>query len=118
MLGSLERFMGILVEHTGGAFPLWLSPRQAVVLPISEKFSEYGAKVTETLRGAGFRVELDDRGEKLGYRIREAQLQKTPYMLVVGGREAEAGTVSVRLRGGEELGSLPVAEIAARWASG
>ncbi len=114
MLGSLERFLGILVEHTGGAFPLWLSPRQAVVLPVSEKFAEYGGKVTETLRAEGFRVEHDDRGEKLGYRIREAQLQKTPYMLVVGGREAEAGTVSVRLRGGEELGSLPVAELAGR----
>jgi threonyl-tRNA synthetase len=114
MLGSLERFMGILVEHTGGAFPLWLQPRQAVVLPISEKFADYGRTVTETLRAAGFRVELDDRGEKLGYRIREAQMQKTPYMLVVGAREAEAGTVSVRLRGGEELGSLAVAKIAAR----
>jgi threonyl-tRNA synthetase len=108
--------MGILVEHTGGAFPLWLSPRQAVVLPISEKFSQYGAEVTAELRAAGFRIEHDDRGEKLGYRIREAQMQKTPYMLVVGGREAEAGTVSVRLRSGEELGSLPIAEVAARMA--
>ena len=84
------------------------------MLPVSEKFAEYGGKVTETLRAAGFRVELDDRGEKLGYRIREAQLQKMPYMLVVGGREAEAGTVSVRLRGGEELGSLAIDELAAR----
>ncbi|HVR29711.1 MAG TPA: threonine--tRNA ligase [Thermoanaerobaculia bacterium] len=114
MLGSLERFIGILVEHTGGALPLWLAPRQAVVLPVSERFSEYGASVTERLRGEGLRVELDDRGEKLGYRIREAQLQKTPYMLVVGGREAEAGTVAVRLRGGEDLGSMEVGALAER----
>jgi threonyl-tRNA synthetase len=114
MLGSLERFIAILVEHTGGSFPLWLSPRQAVVLPISEKFSEYGAAVTERLRGAGLRVELDDRGEKLGYRIREAQMRKTPYMLVVGAREAEAGTVAVRLRGGEDLGSMDVGELEQR----
>ena len=114
MLGSLERFIGILVEHTGGALPLWLAPRQAVVLPVSEKFAEYGADVTRRLRDQRIRVELDDRGEKLGYRIREAQLQKTPYMLVVGGREAEAGTVAVRLRGGEDRGSVEVGELAAR----
>jgi threonyl-tRNA synthetase len=114
MLGSLERFIGILVEHTGGALPLWLAPRQAVVLPVSEKFSEYAAGVAQRLRAEGLRVELDDRGEKLGYRIREAQLQKTPYMLVAGGREAEAGTVSVRLRGGEELGAMGVGAVADR----
>jgi threonyl-tRNA synthetase len=114
MLGSLERFMAILVEHTGGALPLWLSPRQAVVLPVSEKFSGYGARVADQLRAAGLRVEHDDRSEKLGYRIREAQMQKTPYMLVVGGREAEAGTVAVRLRGGEDLGSMDVGELAQR----
>jgi threonyl-tRNA synthetase len=114
MLGSLERFMGILVEHTGGAFPLWLSPRQAVVLPVSEKFSEYGAKVVERLRAAGVRAALDDRSEKLGYRIREAQLQKTPYMLVVGGREAESGAVAVRLRSGDDLGSMNLEELVAR----
>jgi threonyl-tRNA synthetase len=114
MLGSLERFMGLLVEHTAGAFPLWLSPRQAVVLPVSEKFAEYGAGVVERMRGAGLRVELDDRGEKLGYRIREAQLRKTPYMLVVGAREAEAGTVAVRLRGGEDLGSVEIAALVER----
>ena len=113
MLGSLERFIGILVEHTAGALPLWLAPRQAVVLPVSEKFAEYGAEVARRLRAEGLRVELDDRGEKLGYRIREAQLAKTPYMLVVGGREAEAGTVAVRLRGGEDRGSLEVGALAA-----
>jgi threonyl-tRNA synthetase len=114
MLGSLERFLGILIEHTGGAFPVWLVPQQAVVLPVSEKFAEYGERVTGELRAAGVRVELDERGEKLGFKIREAQLQKVPYMLVCGGREAESGTVSVRLRTGEDLGPMPIPEVAAR----
>jgi len=106
MLGSLERFLGILIEHTTGALPLWLSPVQAVVLPVSEKFLDYGRQVADELNRAGLRVELDDRNEKLGYKIREAQLQKIPYMLVVGAREQEAGTVNVRRRDGEELGAL------------
>jgi threonyl-tRNA synthetase len=106
MLGSLERFLGILIEHTTGALPLWLSPVQAVVLPVSEKFLDYGRQVADELHQAGLRVELDDRNEKLGYKIREAQLQKIPYMLVVGAREQEAGTVNVRRRDGEELGAL------------
>ncbi len=109
MLGSLERFIGILIEHTSGAFPLWLAPTQVVVLPVSEKFSDYGHDVVRELEGAGLRAELDIRNEKLGYRIREAQVQKVPYMLVVGGREQEAGTVNVRRRQGAELGSLEVA---------
>ncbi|HEX2254952.1 MAG TPA: threonine--tRNA ligase [Thermoanaerobaculia bacterium] len=117
MLGSLERFLGVLIEHTGGAFPVWLAPVQAVVLPISEKFAEYGQRVRDELAAAGVRVELDDRNEKLGYRIREAQLQKVPYMLVAGAREQEAGEVSVRLRSGEELPAMPVAELAERLAA-
>ncbi|HEY3569178.1 MAG TPA: threonine--tRNA ligase [Thermoanaerobaculia bacterium] len=114
MLGSIERFMAILIEQTAGAFPLWLAPVQAVVLPISEKFAEYGAKVRRALADAGVRVELDDRNEKLGYRIREAQVQKVPYMLVVGAREAEEGTVSVRRRAGEDLGAMPATDFLAR----
>ncbi len=114
MLGSLERFMGILIEHTSGAFPVWLMPQQAVVLPVSEKFADYAAGVRDQLAAAGVRVELDARGEKLGYKVREAQLQKVPYMLVCGGREAESGTVAVRLRTGADLGPMPVAEVAAR----
>jgi threonyl-tRNA synthetase len=106
MLGSIERFMAILIEQTAGAFPLWLAPVQAVVLPISEKFAEYGETVRRTLAAAGVRTELDARNEKLGYRIREAQVQKVPYMLVVGAREAEDSTVSVRRRAGEDLGAL------------
>jgi threonyl-tRNA synthetase len=103
ILGSFERFVGILTEHYAGAFPTWLAPVQARVLPISEKHLDYARTVHERLRAARVRAELDDRNEKLGYRIRDAQMRTGPYMLVVGGREAEAGTVSLRHRSGEEL---------------
>ncbi len=114
MLGSIERFFGILVEHTAGALPLWLAPVQAVVLPVSEKFLDYGASVRSQLKAAGLRAELDDRNEKLGYKIREAQLAKVPYMLVVGGREEETGGASLRLRTGEDLGGMTIAAIVER----
>jgi len=110
-LGSVERFIGILIEHTAGAFPVWLAPVQAIVLPVSEKFREYGEAVRRQLSEAGLRARLDERDEKLGYKIREAQVQKVPYMLVVGGREAEAGEASLRLRSGDDLGGQPVQEI-------
>ncbi len=108
MLGSLERFMAMLIEHTAGAFPLWLAPVQAVVLPISERFSDYAEEVRAALAAAGLRAELDTRNEKLGYKMREAQVQKVPYMLVVGAREQEDRTVAVRRRAGEDLGAMPV----------
>jgi threonyl-tRNA synthetase len=114
MLGSIERFLGILIEHTGGAFPLWLAPVQAVVIPVGEKFYEYGAQVTASLAASGIRIELDDRSESLGYRVREAQMQKVPYMLVVGAREAESNAVSVRRRSGADLGAMPVEAFAER----
>jgi threonyl-tRNA synthetase len=114
MLGSIERFMGILIEHTGGAFPVWMAPVQAVVLPVSEKFAEYGAKVCRRLQELGIRAELDSRNEKLGYRIREAQMQKIPYMLVMGAKEQESGQVSVRLRSGEDLGPQDLEEVTDR----
>jgi threonyl-tRNA synthetase len=114
MLGSIERFMAILIEQTAGAFPLWLAPVQAVVLPISEKFADYAEAVRKRLAAAGVRTELDARNEKLGYRIREAQVQKVPYMLVVGNREAEDGTVSVRRRAGEDLGAMTQDDFLAR----
>ena len=114
MLGSIERFMAILIEETAGAMPLWLAPVQAVVLPVSEKFAANGERVRSELAAAGLRAELDERNEKLGYRIREAQVQKVPYMLVVGGREQETGAVAVRRRAGEDLGAMPVAELTAR----
>ncbi len=112
-LGSPERFIGILIEHYAGAFPLWLSPVQAAVLPVSEKFSNYGASVADELRSAGLRVDLDDSDEKVGAKIRKAMLAKVPYMLIVGQREAEAGTVSVRHRTEGDCGTLAVGEFAA-----
>jgi threonyl-tRNA synthetase len=111
--GSYERFIGILIEHFAGAFPTWLAPVQARVLPVSEKHGEYARAVYDRLRAAGVRAELDDRNEKLGYRIREAQLRKVPYMLVVGERERAAGTVSLRPRTGEDRGVLPLDRVVA-----
>ena len=96
--GSIERFIGILIEHFAGAFPTWLSPVQVKVLPISDKYMEYGEKVKAALEAANIRTEIDTRAEKIGYKIREARLQKIPYMLVVGAKEEEENTVSVRSR--------------------
>jgi threonyl-tRNA synthetase len=109
IFGSFERFIAILIEHYAGAFPLWLAPVQAVVLPIADRHLDYGRSVRDSLKAAGLRVELDERQEKIGYKIREAQLQKIPYMLVVGDREAAEGTVSVRTRAGGDQGASPVA---------
>jgi threonyl-tRNA synthetase len=112
--GSMERFLGILIEHFAGAFPLWLAPEQVRVLPVSEKFSEYGRGVEAELKNRGFRSSGDYRPEKIGYKIREAQLEKIPYMLVVGEKEQIAGTVSVRERTEGDLGALPLAELLGR----
>ncbi|OLB97159.1 MAG: threonine--tRNA ligase [Candidatus Rokubacteria bacterium 13_1_40CM_4_67_11] len=106
IFGSYERFIGILTEHYAGAFPTWLAPVQARVLPISEKHADYARTVWERLRGARIRADLDDRNEKLGYRIRDAQMRKVPYMLVVGERERAAGTASLRPRTGEDVGAV------------
>ena len=111
IFGSYERFIAILTEHFAGAFPTWLAPVQARVLPISEKHGEYAKSVHARLRGAGIRAGLDDRNEKLGYRIREAQMHKVPYTLVVGEREAQQGTASVRQRGSDQSVVLPVDQI-------
>ena len=105
IFGSFERFIAMLLEHYAGALPLWLAPVQAVVLPISDRHLDYGRTVLERLKAAGLRAELDDRQEKIGYKIREAQLQKVPYMLVVGDRESADGAVSVRTRKGGDQGS-------------
>ena len=113
IFGSYERFIAILTEHFAGAFPTWLAPVQARILPISLKHAEYARGVLARFREARVRVELDDRNEKLGYRIREAQLQKVPYMLVVGEREAQNGTTSLRRRTGEDLGAMPVDRVLA-----
>jgi threonyl-tRNA synthetase len=110
IVGSFERFIAILIEHYAGAFPLWLAPVQAVVLPIADRHAAYAETVRERLAAAGLRAELDARQEKINYKIREAQLQKIPYMLVVGDREAAEGTVSVRSRSGGDLGARGVDE--------
>lgn len=112
--GSMERFMGILIEHFAGAFPLWLAPEQVRVLPVSEKFAEYGRKVEAELKAKGYRVSGDYRPEKIGYKIREAQLEKIPYMLVVGDKEQSAGTVAVRDRVDGDLGAMTLAQLIAR----
>ena len=108
VFGSIERFIGIITEHFAGAFPVWLSPVQAKVMPITDRTAEYAKDVAAKLSAAGVRVETDLRNEKIGYKIREAQMQKTPYMLVIGDREAESGAVAVRTRGGEDLGAMPL----------
>jgi threonyl-tRNA synthetase len=114
LLGSMERFFGVLIEHYGGAFPLWLAPVQAIVIPISDRHLDYAQKVADQLRAADLRVDIDDRGERMQAKIRDAQLQKVPYMLVVGDREAEANAAAVRLRSGEDLKARPVEEIVHR----
>ena len=109
ILGSMERFLGVLIEHYGGAFPVWLAPVQAVVIPIADRHQEYAESVRGTLTSGGFRVETDTRNERMNQKIRTAQLQKVPYMLVVGDREMEAGAIAVRQRDGEDLGAMAVA---------
>lgn len=114
LLGSIERFFGILVEHYAGDFPLWLAPVQAKVLPLSEKFLEYGQQVVEKLRKAGIRAKIDASDEKLGYKIRKAELEKVPYALIVGQKEAESGSVGVRKRHEGDLGAVEVGALAER----
>ncbi|MGD8424997.1 MAG: threonine--tRNA ligase [Gammaproteobacteria bacterium] len=106
LLGSLERFFGVLIEHFAGRFPVWLAPVQAVVLNITDRQADYAEQVAQSLKNQGFRVETDLRNEKIGFKIREHTLHRVPYLLVVGDREMEAGTVAVRSRGGEDLGSM------------
>ena len=108
--GSMERFIGILTEHYAGAFPTWMAPVQVKILPISEKHVEYAKKLAKQMHRDYVRVEVDDRSEKIGYKIRQAQMAKVPYMLVVGDKEVEEGTVNVRKHGGDELGSVPFEE--------
>ncbi len=114
VFGSIERFIGILIEHFAGAFPVWLAPEQVRMIPISEAHREYARKVAAELDEAGIRVTVDDRNEKMGYKIRQAQLEKVPYMLVVGAKEMEDGTVSVRARKEEKGGTKTVAEFKAQ----
>lgn len=113
VLGSLERFIGILIEHYGGRFPLWLAPTQVVVMPITRDHAEHAAGVYESLKSEGLRAEIDDRNEKLGYKMREAEVKKIPYIVVIGAKEMETGTVSVRKSGRKDLGSMKLPELLA-----
>ena len=114
LLGSIERFIGVITEHFAGAFPAWLSPVQVKLLPVTDRAMDYAKNVAAQLDSQGFRVEVDGRNEKIGKKIREATLEKIPFMLVVGDREMEAGTVSVRTRTGEDLGAMSLADFAAK----
>lgn len=117
VFGSIERFIGILIEHFAGKFPLWLAPVQVRVLPVSDKFMDYGREVADALKAKHIRVELDERNEKLGYKIREARKDRIPYMLIVGAKEEEQKMVSVRKRDAEEkkqdLGMMSLEEFCA-----
>jgi threonyl-tRNA synthetase len=114
ILGSLERFIGVLIENYAGKMPAWLSPVQAVVLNITDRSDDWCKKIAESLENQGFRVDLDLRNEKIGYKIRQHTLNRVPFMLVVGDREVEEGTVAVRTRDGEDLGSMQLAAFAER----
>jgi threonyl-tRNA synthetase len=112
--GSTERFLGVLIEHFAGAFPVWLAPVQAMLIPIADRHMPYAHEVAEKLKAEGFRVDVDERAERMNSKIRDAQNQKIPYMLVVGDKEAEAGAVALRLRGGENPGAIPLADFIAK----
>ncbi len=114
VFGSIERFIGILIEHYAGKFPVWLAPVQVKVLPVSDKSMDYAKEVENAFKAAGLRVETDARNEKIGYKIREAQLEKVPYMLVVGDKEKEEKTVAVRMREKGDIGSMNLDEFIVR----
>ena len=110
LFGSIERFFGVLIEHYAGAFPLWLAPVQVVVLPITDRINDYANQVAAELRAAGFRVESNTISDKIGAKIRDAQMQKIPYMLILGDQELENGTVAVRERKLGDIGAMTLAE--------
>jgi threonyl-tRNA synthetase len=108
LLGSMERFFGVLIEHYAGAFPVWLAPVQAILIPIADRHGEYASQVARKLKASGLRVEVDDRNERMNAKIRDAQMQKIPYMLVVGDKEMEQNSVALRLRSGDNPGPMPL----------
>jgi threonyl-tRNA synthetase len=114
LLGSMERFAGILIEHYGGRFPLWLAPVQAIVLPVADRHNERATEFAAQLRADGLRAQVDDRTESVGRKIRDAELSKAPYMLVLGDKEIDSETVSVRHHGDGDLGGLALEELIAR----
>jgi threonyl-tRNA synthetase len=111
VLGSMERFLACLTEHYGGAFPVWLSPDQAIIIPIADRHIDYAHKMESELKNDGIRVRIDDRSERMNLKIREAQLEKVPYMLIVGDKEMASSSASLRLRSGEDLGLETLEEI-------
>ncbi|MEW5925210.1 MAG: threonine--tRNA ligase, partial [Candidatus Zixiibacteriota bacterium] len=111
LLGSIERFFGVLIEHYAGKFPLWLAPVQVKILPITDEFNDYGQDILKALRKEDLRAELDSRSEKIGHKIRESELQKIPYMLIIGAKEKESGQVSVRLHGVGDKGSMKLEDL-------
>jgi threonyl-tRNA synthetase len=115
LLGSMERFMGVLIEHYGGAFPVWLAPVQAVLIPIADRHLPYVHEVAKKLKAAGMRVEVDERSDRMNAKIRDAQKQKIPYMLVVGDREVEGETVALRLRSGDNPGTMTIEDFLSRF---
>ncbi len=110
LFGSVERFFGVLIEHYAGAFPMWLAPVQVAVLPITDRINEYAETIAQELRAAGLRVEVNVRNDKIGAKIRDAQMQKVPFMLVLGDREVEEGKVAVRERSKGDLGAMSLEE--------
>jgi threonyl-tRNA synthetase len=112
--GSTERFMAVVIEHFAGAFPVWLAPVQAILIPIADRHVEFSKKLAAQLKAAGIRVEVDERGERMNAKIRDAQNQKIPYMLVVGDKEMELNQVALRLRGGENPGAMDLATFLAK----
>ena len=114
VLGSIERFIGVITEHFAGAFPAWLAPVQVKILPVTDRALDYAKELSDALDGQGFRVEVDDRNEKIGKKIREATLEKVPYMIVVGDRDMENKTISVRTRAGEDLGTMSLEEFSTK----
>ena len=111
VLGSMERFFACLIEHYKGAFPVWLAPVQAIIIPIADRHLEYAKQIEDNLKNEGFRVQTDKRTERMNLKIREAQLEKIPFMLIVGNNEMASATASVRLRSGEDLGEQTIAQI-------
>jgi threonyl-tRNA synthetase len=114
LLGSMERFFGVLIEHFGGAFPVWMAPVQAVVIPIADRHVEYAREVAQKLKAEGLRVELDERSERMNAKIRDAQKQKVPYMLVLGDNEMNEGQVSLRVRDGTQQNNIPLGDFLTR----
>jgi threonyl-tRNA synthetase len=114
LLGSLERFFGVLIEHYGGAFPVWLAPVQAILLTITDRHIPFGKDLYKSLFDAGVRTECDFRNEKLGFKVREAQTKKIPYMAVIGDKEMESGTVTIRLRDGRNISPISPEDLIAR----